>query len=192
LPSRWPQRVVSVACLLAGVAACGPSQGFRPAGFPSDGRESEVGLALSSIEPRPYVNEPTQRVGQAWWSARLDEHWSVSTIVGFDRSALLGGAALRYDLVDTRWVALAGEAELGLVWAGISLPASLRIWRGLALYTTPRLSNWGPSVAPFIPVGLSAKIADALIVRAEAQLSWADFQYYNRRLHWGIGLAHEW
>ena len=192
MSSRWVLWRKAATCLLSGVAvACGPSQGFRPAGFPSAGRDSEVGLALSSIEPRPYVNEATQRVGQAWWSVKLDERWSLSTIVGFDTSSLLGGAALRHDLVDSSWFALAGEAELGLFWAGVSLPVSVRVWR-LALYSTPRLSNWGPNVTPFIPVGLSVKVVDALIVRGEAQLSWADFQYYNRRLHWGVALAHEW
>ena len=192
MPSRWLRWAEVTTCLLPAVAlACGPSQAFRPAGFPSDGRDTEIGLAVSSIEPRPYVNEATQRVGQAWWSVKLDERWAVSTIVGFDTSSLLGGAALRYNLVNSDWLALAGEAEVGLAWAGISLPVSLRVWR-LALYSTPRLSNWGPNVTPFIPVGLSVKIADALIVRGEAQLSWADFQYYNRRLHWGLALAHEW
>jgi hypothetical protein len=190
--SRWSRRADALTYLLLLVAvACGPSQGFRPAGFPSDGRDTEIGLAVSSIEPRPYVNEATQRVGQAWWSVKLDERWSLSTIVGFDTSSLLGGAALRYELVDSSWFALAGEAEAGLFWAGISVPVSLRVWR-LALYSTPRLSNWGPNVTPFIPVGLSVKIADALIVRGEAQLTWADFQYYNRRVHWGVAIAHEW
>jgi hypothetical protein len=151
-----------------------------------------VGLALSSIEPRPYVEEPTQRVGQAWLSSRLDERWSVTALGAFDRSSALGGAALRWDAVSSRLVSVAGELEVGLFWAGAALPASVRLWRSVTVYTTPRLSNWGAEVTPFIPVGLSGELGKAVVLRAEAQLSWAGFEYYNRRLHWGVAVAHEW
>jgi hypothetical protein len=182
-----------VAWIVPGLAvACAPSQSFRPAGSLDHGRTSEVGLALSSVEKRPYVDEPTQRIGQAWFSERLDERWSLTAIGAFDTTSVLGGAALRWDAVSGQRISLAGELEVGLFWAGAAIPASVRLWRSVSVYTAPRLSNWGPEVTPFIPAGVSAEIAGTVVLRAEAQLSWAGFQYYNRRLHWGLAVAHEW
>src|SRR5690348_1961450 len=93
--------VALVAWLCA--AGCAPSQGFRPAAAISPGRTQEFGLALSSIEPRPYVNEKTQRLGQAWWTVQLRERWALSTIAAFDTSSAAGGAALRWDGLRSRW-----------------------------------------------------------------------------------------
>jgi hypothetical protein len=184
---RW----FALAALLC--AACARSQGFRPAAASSSpGRTQEFGLALSSVEPRRYVNEKTQRLGQAWWTVQLRERWALSTIAGFDTSSALGGAALRWDGLRARWVNVSGELELGLFWAAASVPASLRLWPGAQLYTAPRLGSWGSQLTPFLPLGLSAEIVGATIVRAEAQVSWSDFQYYNRRVHWGLALAHQW
>lgn len=179
------------ACVWA--AGCSPSQGFRPAAaITTPGRTQEFGLALSSIEPRPYVNEKTQRMGQAWWTVQLRERWAISTIAAFDTSSALGGAALRWDGLRSHWVNASGELELGLFWAAASLPASLRLWPGAQLYTAPRIGNWGSALTPFLPLGLSAEIAGATFLRAEAQVSWSNFQYYNRRVHWGLAVAHQW
>ncbi|HKO94661.1 MAG TPA: hypothetical protein VJU61_26080, partial [Polyangiaceae bacterium] len=89
-------------------------------------------------------------------------------------------------------LAVSPELELGLFWAGASVPVTLQLWRGTGIYTSPRISNWGAEVTPFIPVGLTSELFGGLVLRAEAELSWANFQYYNRRLHWGFAVAHQW
>jgi hypothetical protein len=190
--ARWRGPITLRWGLLAVAVACSPSQGFRPAGSLDLGRDSEIGLALSRVGPRPYINETAQFVGQGWWSTRLDEHWSLTAIGAFDEGSAAGGGALRYDIASGRWAALAAEAEVGLFWAAVSVPVSLRLWRGMALYSAPRLGVWGPELTPFIPLGVSGQIVEKLLVRAEAQVSWSDFQYYNRRVHLGLAVAYQW
>jgi hypothetical protein len=172
--------------------ACAPSQSFRPASLSGNANDRELGLAFSSVEPRPYVAEPTQRIGQGWWTTQLGERWSLSAVGAFDTSSVLGGAALRWSVARSRHVALAMELELGLFYAGFSVPASLGLWPGGALYCSPRLGNWGPDLTPFLPCGLSVDVSRGLSLRAEGQVSWAEFQYYNRRVHWGFAVAHRW
>jgi hypothetical protein len=178
--------------LWASLAACAPSQGFRPAGLLDAERPRELGLAFSSVEARPYVEETAQYVGQAWWSLKLDERWALTTLAAFDSSAAAAGAALRFDIASGQRAALAAEVEGGLAWVAVGVPATLRLWRGSALYTAPRLGTWGSDITPFVPIGVSVSLARSLVLRAEAELSWADFRYYNRRLHWGFAIAHQW
>lgn len=185
-------RGVPACGLAAALAACAPSQGFRPAGTLDYGRGDEIGVAVSHVGARPYINETAQYVGQAWWSTRLDERWALSAVGAFDEGSALGGAALRFDIASGRWAALAAEAEGGLFWAALSVPMTFRVWRRLGVYSAPRLGTWGPEVTPFLPLGVSAQILETLSLRAEGQVSWADFKYYNRRVHWGLAVAHQW
>jgi hypothetical protein len=160
--------------------------------MPDAERPRELGLAFSSVEARPYVDETAQYVGQAWWTLRLDQRWALTTLAAFDSSAAAAGAALRLEIASGQRAALAAEVEAGVAWAALALPATLRIWRGSALYTAPRLGTWGSDITPFIPLGASVPIAQAFALRAEGELSWAGFRYYNRRLHWGFALAYQW
>lgn len=192
LSSSWLARRSALAIGLIGIVGCSPSQGFRPAGMLDHGRGDELGLAVSRVGARPYINETTQYVGQAWWATRLDERWELTALGAFDEGSAAGGAGLRYDIASGRWAALAAEAEAGLFWVALSVPMTFRVWHRLGLYSAPRIGTWGPEVTPFIPVGVSAQILDTLWVRVEGQVSWADFQYYNRRVHWGLALAHQW
>jgi hypothetical protein len=192
MSSRCARGVVLAVGWQLFIVACAPSQSFRPAGSISGGRTQEVGLALSSIEPRPYVNENTRRLGQAWWTLQFHERWSVTALAAFDTSAALGGVGLRWDAVQSSRFAVSTELELGFAWAAASASASLRLWPGVLIYTSPRLGNWGSELTPFLPVGLAAEIFDATVLRAEVQASWSDFQYYNRRIHWGLAVAHQW
>ena len=172
--------------------ACAPSQSFRPASLDHNPHSHEMGLAFSSVEPRPYVEEPTQRIGQGWWTTGLGDRWSLSAVAAFDTSSIVGGGALRMSVARSRRVALAVEFEAGLFYAGLSVPVALGLWPGGALYCSPRLGNWGPDITPFLPCGLSVDILDGLSLRAEGQVSWAEFLYYNRRVHWGFAVAHQW
>jgi hypothetical protein len=172
--------------------ACAPSQGFRPAGALDYGRDDEVGLALSRVGSRPYINETPQYVGQAWWATRLDARWALTALASFDETSAAGGAALRFDIASGRWAALAAEAEGGLFWAAVSVPVTFRVGRRLGLYSAPRLGTYGPELTPFLPLGVFAEIIESWSLRAEGQVSWADFQYYNRRVHWGMAAAHDW
>jgi len=171
--------------------ACAPAQSFRPAGALPPGRQGEVGVAFSRVGPRPYVAEAARPLGQAWWSTKWGERWLSSVLIGFDQSALLGGWALRRDILQGRFTG-AVEAEIGLAWAAVSLPVSFAWSDHFASYCAPRLGNWGPQLSGFLPCGLSAEPWDGFSVRGELQLSWADFQYYNRRVHLGFALAQQW
>lgn len=189
---RWRRATSAAWGLSAVAAACAPSQSFRPAGALDFGRNDEIGLAFSSVGPRPYIDETTQYLGQAWWSKKLAERWDMSVLGAFDEGSAAAGVALRFDLAAGRWAALGAEIEAGLFWGAVSVPVSFRLWRNAALYTAPRLGMYGPELTPFLPVGVSLPVADTLALRAEAQVSWAGFEYYNRRVHWGLAIAHQW
>jgi hypothetical protein len=172
--------------------ACAPSQSFRPAGVLPTDRMHEVGLAVSSVGPRPYVDERARPVAEAWGDTRLGEHWISTALLGFDESALFAGGALRFDALRMRHFAASAEAELGFAWAAVSLPLALRFTDRFVAYCSPRLGNWGTHLTGFVPCGLSADIYDGLGVRGEVQFSWENFEYYNRRVHWGLAVTQEW
>jgi hypothetical protein len=178
--------------LVAVSLGCAPSQSFRPALAPGVGNQQELGLALSTVEPRPYVAEPARRLAQAWWTQRLGRRWAFSTLVGFDASAVLAGVAFRFDALRTRWFVAAAEVDAGFLWGGLSLPLAARIANVGGVYCAPRLGNWGSELTGSVPCGLEARLMDGLVARAELQLGWADFEHYNRRLHWGVAFAHQW
>lgn len=130
-------------------------------------------------------------MGQAWWSTKWGERWLSSVLVGFDHSALLGGWGLRANLLQSR-VNVAAEAELGFAWGAFSIPLSVTLSQRVAAYCSPRVGNWGPEVTGFLPCGVSGELWDGFVLRGEAELSWADFQYYNRRLHLGLAVVQQW
>lgn len=169
--------------------ACAPAQSLRPALPP--GRDAEVGVALARVGPRPYVVERARPLAQGWYTRRAGERWLSSIIVGFDHAALLAGAALRFQ----PWqgpLSAALEAEAGFAWAALSVPLAWQPSELVGVYCSPRLGNWGPELTGFVPCGLSAALGRGVVLRAELQLSWADFVYYNRRVSTGFGLAQQW
>ena len=173
-------------------AACAPSQTFRPAASPTSDRPQEAGAAVSVVGARPYVIESSRAVGQLWFASRLGNHWSIAGIGSFDDEAVLAGAALRWDALRSDRFAGGIEAEAGFLYASMSVPLALRLWQEVWLYSNPRLGNWGPELSGFVPVGLSAELYRGVFLRAEAQYSWEDFKYYNRRRHLGIAVGYRW
>ncbi|HEU4579474.1 MAG TPA: hypothetical protein VFS67_14535 [Polyangiaceae bacterium] len=129
-------------------------------------------------------------MAQAWWSTRWGKSWLSTVLFGFDQSAALGGWALRRDLVQSRFSASA-EAEVGALWAALSVPVSVRLDQ-VQPYCAPRLGTWGSALSGFLPCGLSLGPWQGFSVRGEAELSWADFEYYNRRLHLGLAVSQQW
>lgn len=152
---------------------------------------SDVGAGLVSIQPRPYVNEPTYYVGQLWASRRMSESLKLSGIIALDRDAAAGGTSLAW--LPVRGLVTAGvEAELGYAWAALGLPMSLALYDDfLTVYSTPRLGTWGSTLTPSVPLGLSIDLAASIELRAEVQVSWPDFLYYNRRVQGGLALAYQ-
>jgi len=137
------------------------------------------------------VAEGARPTAQGWWSTKWGESWLSTVLLGFDQSAVLGGWALRRDILQTR-ITSSAEVELGFAWAAFTLPLSLAVTERAAVYCSPRVGNWGSVWTGFVPCGVSAETWDGFAVRGEAQLSWADFAYYNRRLSLGLALAQQW
>jgi hypothetical protein len=178
---------------LIGVAvlACGPIASFRPAPGLMPGRSLEVGAGAAMVTARPYVNESAAGAGELWVTGAIGEHGEVAAIGAFDTDALGVGGAMRVYALRADRVALGAEVELGYAWAALSLPAALRLFDQTFVYTAPRIGNWSFDACFFIPVGASVRVYDGLFVRAEWQRSWQDFQYYNRRDHFGAALAYQ-
>jgi hypothetical protein len=173
--------------------SCAPLASMRPAGeLASNDRRWEVGGAAIGFGPRPYVIESWQTVGQIWGTARMSSSIDFSAIVTFDDSAAAAGGALRWTPLRLGPLAGGVEAEFGYSWAALSLPLGVRVAQPVWLYAAPRLGTQGIHLTPGVPAGISVETLAGLMLRGEAQLSWARFQAYERRLHLALGLAHQW
>jgi len=178
----------------ANCAACtAPIADLRPPNaLVQDDRSFEAGAGAAMVRPRPYVIEDAHGEGQFWITGRVAPWLNVSGVGAFDAHTGKGGiAALARYLTTDRFVAGIG-AEAGYAWVAGSLSGSVRLFDDTWLYTSPRVSNWGQFVNPGIPVGLSAGIYNGLSLRAEAQLSWEDLKYHNRRLHLAAAAVYAW
>jgi hypothetical protein len=155
-------------------------------------RTFEVGAAAVTVRPRQYVIEGAHNQAQMWFTGRAASWLSLSGVGAFDGRSPLGGvgALARYVTTD-RFVAGVG-VEGGYAWLAGSLSGSVRLFDNTWVYAAPRISNWGIFVAPAVPVGLSARIFKGFNLRAEAQLSWQDMKYYNRRVHLAGAAVYEW
>jgi hypothetical protein len=177
--------------------ACAPLAGLRPASGIMPGRSVELGMGAAALSPRPYVQEDWRSAGQVWVSADTSPYWTLSGIAAMDRGAELkkslaiGGAA-RINTLRTDRLAGGVEGELGCAWIALSFPLALRALDETWIYSGPRLASFGSDVGFWLPLGVSARLYEGFMLRAEVQTSWADFKYYNRRTHLGAGVAYQW
>lgn len=175
------------------VLGCAPLASLRPAGGMAESHRSvEVGAGAVAFGPRPYVTETWQPVGQIWGTLGLSRWFELSAVGAFDEQAFAAGGALRWIPLRSNRVAAGAEVEVGFAWAALALPIAARLSDGFWLYSTPRLGSVGIHLTPGVPVGISADVADGLILRGEAQLSWEDFLAYERRFHLAGGIAYQW
>src|SRR6185503_15283117 len=136
--------------------------------------------------------EDAHTEAQFWFTGRAAPWLSLSGLGAFDGHSGLGGiAALARYVTTDRFVAGIG-AEAGYAWVGGSLSGAVRLFDDTWIYAAPRVSNWGIYAAPAVPFGVSARLVDGFHLRAEAQFSWEDAKYYNRRLHLAGAAAYEW
>ncbi len=188
--SSWFLALVGI----LGTNACvAPVADLRPpSALVHDDRTFEVGMGAVTVRPRQYVIEESHEEAQLWLTGRATPWLSLSGLGAFDGHSGLGGlAALARYLTTDRFIAAIG-AEGGYAWVGGSLSGAVRLFDDTWIYASPRVFNWGIFATPAVPVGLSARIYDGFHLRAEAQLSWQELKYYNRRLHVAGGAAYEW
>jgi hypothetical protein len=190
--------LIAIAAVVGSGAAlgCAPPASFRPPSGLLDGKTAEVGGGGMLIGPRPYVEEPVRGVGQVWASTRASRAITVSGVVAFDPTAFAVGGAGRFDFVRTRRVAVGGEVELGFAWVGAVVPAGLRLFDETWLYTGPRLATRGFDSTGIvggieIPAGLSVRLVDGLMLRAEYRIGWTDLLRYTERHHAGLAVAYQ-
>jgi hypothetical protein len=179
------------ALIQAVVLGCAPPATLRPIGGLPPDRRAEVGAAFAGVGPRPYAVEPWRGVGQAWGTLRITRALDLSAITAFDTSAFALGGAARLSFLQSSRVALGVEAEGGWLWTALALPLSLRIVDELRIYTAPRIGTFGSYWTPGVPLGVSIPVASGFVLRAEGQLSWADFKYYNRRVLAAAALVYQ-
>lgn len=173
------------------LAGCAPAASFRPPIGMMEDRSLEIGAGGVAVAPRPYVQESWHGSGQAWVSGPVLDWLQLSGVLAVDADAVLGGAAAQARYVDADRLAAAVEVELGWAWGAIALPAAVRLFDETWIYVSPRIGNYGDEITPGIPLGVSVRVWDGWMLRAEGQVSWADFRYYNRRIHLGLALAYQ-
>ena len=173
--------------------SCAPLASLRPAGeLLAAGRSGEVGAAIVDLGPRPYVVEEWHRTGQAWGTWAVSRSVELSVLTAFDDSGMAGGGALRWTPLRVPWFALGGEVNLGYAWAAFAVPFAARPVERVWIYSAPRLGNQGVRLTPAVPLGVSIETLDGLMLRGEANVSWADFDAVQRRTHLAAGLAYQW
>lgn len=176
--------------LLFATLGCAPLASFRPPAFGDDDRATEFGMGGVVQTGRPFVSEPTRGAGQAWFSRRTSERVDLAAMAAFDASAFALGGAAELDLVRAPAYVLAIEPEAGFLWAGLRVPAALRLYRKNALYVSPRVAARSLAVSVDLPVGLSVDVAGGVALRAEWATSWTGkLTYYEQRQTVGVGLA---
>ena len=165
------------------LGSCSPIANLRPASGLMPGKKLEVGAGAAALRPRPYVTEDWEEAGQVWVTGNTSSLITLSAIGAFDSDAVAAGGALRVNLVRESRVAFGVEGELGYAWAALSLPVALRLFDESFIYSAPRLGTWSSDPIFGVPLGLSLRVYEGFLLRAEAQVSWQNFQYFNRRTH---------
>ena len=185
-------RSLSIATLLVS-AACAPVSDFRPpSALVQDDRHFEAGGGGVYVTPRPYVVEPGHGSGQFWFTGRPAKWLLLSAVGAFDEKSALGGAAALARFLKTDRFVAGTSVELGYAWAGVSLSGAVRLYDDAWLYTAPKISNWGKFPIGSLPLGVSIPLIEGFALRAEAQVSWERFVYYNRRIHLGGAVVYAW
>jgi len=177
-----------------GTSCSAPLADLRPpCALVHDDRTFEVGGGGVMVTAPPYVmDQSSHGEGQLWFTGRVVPWLSLSGVGAFDTHyAAAGGAALARYVTTDRFIAGVG-IEGGFAWYGGSLSAAGRLFDDTWIYTAPRLSDWGIFLTPAIPVGITTRIVGGLGLRAEAQVSWEDFKYYNRRFHLAGAAVYAW
>jgi hypothetical protein len=177
--------------LLVVCLGCSPLVGLRPPSGLYPGKRLELGAGGGLVLPRPYVIEKARGAGQIWAVSRLGSATDVSMIAAFDTEAVALGSALRFRYLTTPRFVTAFELEFGSAWTGVSLPVELRLFDRMHLYCAPRLASWGLDPIFGVATGLGVRLHDGLHLRAEWQRSYQDFAHYNRREHFGSGVAYQ-
>jgi hypothetical protein len=180
---------LSLASLLA--LGCAPVGMLRPPGTLAEGQRFETGAGVAELGPRPYVTESLHYTGQAWFTADAARWLSLSGIAAFDTSAAAFGAAARWNALRNQRFTLAPEVEAGYAWLASSLGFSVRVFERNFVYTAPRFGTLGSRWGLGVPAGVSVDLTHGFVLRAEAQLSWQELKYYNRRLHVAGGIAYQ-
>jgi hypothetical protein len=181
------------AALICCAACTAPITDMRPpCALVREDRQFEAGGGAAMVTPRPYVIESSHGEGQLWFTDRVVPWLSLSGVVAFDANSPKAGVAglARYVTTD-RFIAGVG-AEAGYAWYAGSLSAAGRLFDDTWIYVAPRIYNWGIYATPGIPAGITARVYRGFHLRAEAQLSWQEFKYYNRRLHLSAAAVYEW
>jgi hypothetical protein len=178
--------------VLSPLVGCAPLAVLRPASGVLPDRSSEVGLGLVQLGPRPYVDERAQVIGQLWATHEPSQNLALTVLTAFDDSAVAGGLAVRWTPLRTSRLALGPEIEFGHAWGAASLGFAIRTVGENWLYTAPRIGNVGFDWTLGVPIGASIDLTHGFVLRGEAQLSWGELKYYNRRVHLAGGLAYQW
>lgn len=187
-----PAFLTALAAVVAGATmGCAPLASFRPPTGMMDDRSIELGAGGAVLSPRPYAQDSWRGAGQVWVSGPVADWLELSGVMAFDDEAALGGGAAQARYVRTDRFAGSVELELGWAWGAVALPVAVRLFDETWIYASPRLGTLGDELTPGVPLGVSVHVWDGLMIRAEGQVSWAAFRYYNRRVHLGLAVAYQ-
>ena len=174
----------------AGIACtgCAPATYQRPMVPLMPDQRGEMGLAFNRVGPRPVGQDEWTSGGQAWGTYQPVTWFDVS-LVGTFTDGFSAGLAMRWRAIESDNFAAGLGAELGVGWAALNLPISVRVQDRVWMYTAPQYGSWGVDDTVRLPLGVDVRVADEFHVRGEAQVNYPDFDVFKRRVHMGLGLA---
>jgi hypothetical protein len=189
-----------LALFLALACGCAPMAELRPGNGMMVDRTFEAGAGAVNVSPRPYVTEDSSTTGLAWFSGNPSRFVTLTAISSFDRMAdnegnrklhITGGGAVRLNVFRYDRFAAGTEAQLGWGWGALVLPMAVRLFDQTWVYASPRLGTINRYLSYGTPLGISVRVWDGFMIRAETQTSWENFKYYNRRQHYAAGIAYQ-
>lgn len=167
---------------------CAPATYQRPMVPLMPGQRAEMGAALNRVGPRPVGQDEPAWGGQAWGTYQPVTWFDVS-LVGTFSEGISAGLAMRWRAIESDNFAAGLGAELGVGWAALNLPFSVRVQDRVWMYSAPQYGSWGFDDTVRLPLGVDVRVGDMVHVRGEAQLNYPDFDVFKRRVHMGLGVA---
>ncbi|MGK0358000.1 MAG: hypothetical protein ACI9U2_000283 [Bradymonadia bacterium] len=145
-------------------------------------------MAFTRVGPRPVGQDEWASGAQAWGTLQPVTWFDVS-LIGTFTDGISAGLAMRWRAIESSHFAAGLGAEVGIGWAALNLPISVRVQDRIWMYSAPQYGSWGVDDTVRIPLGVDVRVADEFHVRGEAQLNYPDFDVFKRRVQMGLGLA---
>lgn len=198
---RWDRRISGSRVVLAGAVAwfalwaCAPPSVVAPMVPLNQAKGWDLGFAASAGAGPPVNHRAVSLAAgtQAWAVRDLGRVDIGGTLGAMGAQGDVGphlGVMLRPHVIERENVVVGLDLQLGVSWASVGLPVSVRASDRVWVYTDPTL-GMRYTGAFVIPVGLSVEANEHLRVSTEVELLGGDIGYIEKPFILGtVGLSY--